>query len=220
MKTEERKKARDLRREGISINKIADSLGVSKSSVSIWVRDVELSEEQAGELMKRKLSGTNSSSFREKRKAYQQEGRLKASVRDIDHAIGCMLYWGEGSKAKNVVCFTNSDVNTHKTFLLFLRKYFSVENEDVSLRLNCYLDHGLSIEEIYQYWTDQLGLSGCKIGKATIRAPLNSSFSKGRKKSKLRYGVIQLRVCSTQIVQHIFGAIQEYCKFENVGWLG
>lgn len=40
MKKEERKKARQLRREGWAIQKISVELGVAKSSVSVWVRDI------------------------------------------------------------------------------------------------------------------------------------------------------------------------------------
>lgn len=45
--------------------------------------------------------------------------------------------------------------------------------------------------------------------------------SSGQKKNKLPYGVGTLRVgSSTQVVQHIFGAIQEYSGFEEPRWLG
>jgi predicted transcriptional regulator len=38
--------ARILRQQGKSVGAIAQELGVSKSSVSLWVRDIELSEIQ------------------------------------------------------------------------------------------------------------------------------------------------------------------------------
>src|SRR3954451_14924427 len=47
MKTRERERARQLRRdEGASIKEIARRVGVSVSSVSTWVRDIELTAEQ------------------------------------------------------------------------------------------------------------------------------------------------------------------------------
>jgi transcriptional regulator with XRE-family HTH domain len=43
MKVQERNEARRLRRdEGLSLKEIALQLGVAKSSVSHWVRDIEL----------------------------------------------------------------------------------------------------------------------------------------------------------------------------------
>jgi DMSO/TMAO reductase YedYZ molybdopterin-dependent catalytic subunit len=43
----EREEARRLRREdGLAVRVIAERLSVSKSSVSLWTRDIELTEEQ------------------------------------------------------------------------------------------------------------------------------------------------------------------------------
>jgi transcriptional regulator with XRE-family HTH domain len=47
MKTGERNEARRLRREqGASVKELVRLLGVSRSSVSLWVRDIELTETQ------------------------------------------------------------------------------------------------------------------------------------------------------------------------------
>ena len=56
-KSELKLKARKLRRSGISINKIAKKLTVSKSSVSIWTRDIFLSEGQLDKLRKSMVKG-------------------------------------------------------------------------------------------------------------------------------------------------------------------
>jgi transcriptional regulator with XRE-family HTH domain len=48
VKTAEREEARRLRRdEGLSVKELAGLLGVSKSSVSLWVRDIELTMSSA-----------------------------------------------------------------------------------------------------------------------------------------------------------------------------
>lgn len=44
--------------------------------------------------------------------------------------------------------------------------------------------------------------------------------SSGRKRNKLPYGVCTLQVRrSTRLVQHIYGAIQEYAAFDEPAWL-
>jgi len=48
-KKEEKDKARLLRKEGLAITKIAKELGVAKSSVSVWVRDIPQPEEFTNE---------------------------------------------------------------------------------------------------------------------------------------------------------------------------
>ncbi len=54
VKTHERELARRLRQEeGAAVGEIAERLGVSKSSVSLWVRDIELSEAQQEALLQR-----------------------------------------------------------------------------------------------------------------------------------------------------------------------
>ena len=65
MKTEERELARIIRRdEGAPIKEIARRIGVAPSSVSRWVRDIQLTPAQQQELLRRnpaynrQLSGT------------------------------------------------------------------------------------------------------------------------------------------------------------------
>ena len=77
MKTEERFLARQLRKEeGLSIGKIASRLGVSKSSVSLWVRDIELTNEQWNRLQAKGTSNLDGSCSREKARVSRLKMRL------------------------------------------------------------------------------------------------------------------------------------------------
>ncbi|MGZ8740347.1 MAG: helix-turn-helix domain-containing protein [Gaiellaceae bacterium] len=118
MKTAERDEARTLRREqGQSIKEIARALGVSTSSVSHWVRDIELTTEQIEVLRARnpilngQMAGAKARTARARllRSASQTEGRAAALRGDPMHAGGCMLFWADGSRHRNAVHFTNSD---------------------------------------------------------------------------------------------------------------
>ena len=119
VKTAERAEARRLRgEEGLPIKAIARRLGVAKASVSIWVRDVHLSEEQLQALLQmnpaynRQLRGANRNAEkgRDRRAAAQEEGRRLARRGDPLHAAGAMLYWAEGDKrSKNAARISNSD---------------------------------------------------------------------------------------------------------------
>jgi transposase len=106
MKTEERLRARELRQgRGMSIKEIARFLAVSQSSVSAWVRDIELALEQREALASRNpaLNPDFSASKARAREAlavrlgYQSEGRVMARRRDPGFVAGCMLFWAEGS---------------------------------------------------------------------------------------------------------------------------
>jgi hypothetical protein len=129
-----------------------------------------------------------------------------------------MLFWAEGSKNRNTVCLTNSDPHLVRFFIAFLRRSFGVPSNDFTVRLHVYLGNGLELEEIEDFWLACLELPRSALRKHAINAlPTSSS---GRKKNKLPYGVCTLRVQrSTWIVQHIFGAIQEYGDFEQPAWL-
>ena len=132
---------------------------------------------------------------------------------------GCLLYWAEGTKNRNVVALTNSDVHMVKFFLRFLRECFDVPDEDMALHLNVYLNNGLTLDEVERYWLSELALprSCCRRHIVDHRTPTTT----GLKRGKLPYGVVNIRVGrSTSLLQHIYGAIQEYGGFEEPRWLG
>ena len=69
-----------------------------------------------------------------------------------------MLYWAEGSKRRNTVTLTNADADLVDLFLRFLRSYYAVTNDRVTLSINCFLQNGLSIEAIQEWWIERLDL--------------------------------------------------------------
>ena len=72
--------------------------------------------------------------------------------------------------------------------------------------------------QIEAHWLDGLGLPRSVLRKHMINhTPTSSS---GRAKNRLVYGVCSLRLGSTQVLQHIYGAIQEYGGFDEPRWLG
>jgi transposase-like protein len=222
-KPEKRDEARRLRREeGIAIKKIARRIGVSPSSVLVWTRDIELTPEQLDALQVRERS--NRESFRSRAKTWrhvarlrrldwQEQGRRRARLGDPLHEAGCMLYWAEGGKSRNLLSLVNSDANMLRFFARFLRECLEVESERFRVRLNVYLGNGLSMVEIEDFWLDALEAPRSCLRKHTLNSyPTSSS---GQKRS-LRYGVCTLRVAQgTPLVQHIYGAIQEYAGFEE-----
>jgi transposase-like protein len=225
----ERARARELRTNGVSIKRIARALGVSPSSVLYWTRDIELTAEQR-QLNLRGPAGPQNPervarravawrrSCQRKRLEYQREGRTRAREADSLHMAGCMLYWAEGSKGRNQVHFANSDLNMVRFFCDFLRTSLGVRSEDITLRLNVYTGNGLSLREIEEYWLSALDLPRSALRRHTLNhTPTSSS---GKKRNRLPYGVCSIRVLkSTRLVQHIFGATQEYAGFDEPRWL-
>ncbi|MBA3872786.1 MAG: hypothetical protein H0X30_26935 [Anaerolineae bacterium] len=225
MKQDEREEARRLRREnGMAITDICKQLGVAKSSVSMWVRDIILTEEQQTALNKQHYAywaqtrgaHTNAIKGRERRVIYQEEGRQKAREGDPLHLAGCMLYWGEGAKNRNSLKMSNSDAGMLAFYMRFLRKSLEVTNERIVLRIVCYLGNGLSAQEIEYYWLEALGVPEQYLRPTTVNLQPKSSQQKGR---KLLYGTMEIAVHETRLSQHVLGAIQEYAGIEKPEWL-
>jgi hypothetical protein len=226
VKREERELARRLRGEqGLPVKEIARMVGVSVSSVSLWVRDVALTPEQEAALDARnpvrngQLRGTvnNSRRCRAIRQAAQQHGRQLARGDDPLHVQGCMLYWAEGAKRRNCVTLVNADPDLVEVFLRFLRDCYGVTDDRVTLSVNCFLENGLTIDQIHAWWLERL-----RLPDFCLRTPALNRLSSASKRLKghiLPYGTARLVVHSTFIVQSIYGAIQEYAGIDRPEWL-
>jgi transcriptional regulator with XRE-family HTH domain len=223
LKTAEKARARELRAQGWSVREIEQELGVARASVSIWVRDIILGPSQRERLLTRTRPGQlvaarrKAEAARAVRRAWQEEGRRLIHERDASYAAGCMLYWAEGAKARNVVELTNSDPKLVATFVAFLRRHFSVPQERMRVACNLFADHVQRQHEIESFWLERLGLPATALRKSSVN--VYSKYSQKKRINKLPYGTCKFVVCDTRIVQTIYGSIQEYGGFERPEWL-
>jgi hypothetical protein len=129
-----------------------------------------------------------------------------------------MLYWAEGAKGRNTVQFVNSDPAMVAFFGRFLRTYYGVQDDAFRIDCNLFADHVDRQHEIEQYWLDTLALPRTCLRKSTVN--VYSKHSQKKRRNKLPYGTVRVCVHSTEIVQSIYGSIQEYGGFERSEWLG
>jgi hypothetical protein len=226
VKTRERELARKIRRnEGVSIKDIAVRVGVSKSSVSLWVRDIQLTAEQHAALAmrnvayNRQMSGTwkQAAKRRAERVSFQARGRALARTGDPLFVAGCMLFWAEGGKHRNTLRFTNSDPEMVRYFTRFLRSCFELEDGAIRLTCNLFADHIQRQREIEQFWLDVAGLPETCLCKSTVN--VYSKYSQKKRRNRLPYGTCRISVSRTWVVQTVFGAIQELGGFTRDTWL-
>lgn len=226
MKTRERELARRIRRdEGAAINEIAERVGVSKSSVSLWVRDIQLTTEQEQALLarnpayNRQLSGwTKAADFRRRQRVgYQDDGQRRARLQDPGFVAGCMLYWAEGSKKRNQLQFANSDPVMARFFVDFLKKYFNLRGDEIRITCHLYADHLEQQVDIKEHWLDELGLPRESLRKSVVN--VYSKYSQRKRVGNLPYGTCRVVVSRTWVTQTIFGAIQEIGGFTRDAWL-
>jgi hypothetical protein len=181
-KVAEQERARDLRAQAWTLNEIATELGVARSSVSLWVRDVELSEEaRAARARANFLDGNHGARQRgPNRLARAKQAEIDRLLAEGRQRIGRMteneflvagtaLYAGEGDKNDGSVGFANSDPRMIAFFMTWFRRFFDIDESRLRLRL--YLHQGLDLEAASQHWSDLTRIPVGQFGKPYRAAP-------------------------------------------------
>jgi hypothetical protein len=179
-KDAERAKARELCLRGMNYNQIASVLGVSKSSVSLWVRDLPRPEPLSYEECRRRAAeGVRRywAAERPIREARRQAARAAAAAQvgelsDREVLIaGAIAYWCEGAKNKpyrrgDQVLFMNSDPALIRFYLRFL----SVAGiEPGRLRCRVQIHESADIEAAQQFWLGVTGLAAAQFRRPALK---------------------------------------------------
>src|SRR5215468_5750770 len=173
-------KARRLREQGYDYNRIAAELGISKSSVSLWVRDMPRPERLSyEECRKRAAEGVRRywEAERPARKARREAARASAaaeigtlSQRDLLIA-GAIAYWCEGTKSKphhqqNRVTFINSDPGLIAFFLRFLD---AAGVDRAQVRYRVYIHETADVSAAERYWLEVTGADPAQFHSPTLK---------------------------------------------------
>ncbi len=172
-KDESRAAARELRGQGFDYEEIAERLGVAKSSVSLWVRDMPVPPRLSyEECRKRSAEGSHRywDAERKAREARRTSERTAAAAQ-IGHLsereiliAGALAYWCEGSKSKphrrqDRVTFTNSDPALITFFLRFLETAGTSRDE---LLFRVHIHENADVAAAERFW---LVLTGAPPGQ-------------------------------------------------------
>jgi predicted transcriptional regulator len=212
MKTEEIKKARELRKEkGFSIKEIANTLKVAKSSVSLWVRNIELTKNQIERLEKRieynrynfiiKQAKNKKEKYEKIREIFRKNGFILAK-NDFYFQNICCLYWGEGAKSRNTFSISNCDPK----MLNFVGRWLIKNKHKITFYVCCH-DNSENNKKIKKYWMKNLPFLKLNMFRKITRYKEN----KGSKKRQLRkqiYGTARITINSTELIQMIYGGIE------------
>ena len=160
-----------LRMKGKSLPFIHIKLGIPKSTLSYWFKDIILTEKQ-----KDKLHDDWKNALTKARKkaviwhTNQKNTRLKAadtSARQLLNSINlddvriaelalALLYLGEGTKAKDETGMGSSDPLILKFFIACLRKIYNVPEHKIKCELHLRADQ--NPEKIMLYWSKELNV--------------------------------------------------------------
>lgn len=181
-----RLRARELRKQGISVKEIARSVGASKSSASLWTKDIILSVDQLEQLKKKALKGAERG--RLVNSLRQKEARLKrieaarlVGVQEFEHlsarellVTGLAIYAGEGNKKTRAVRFCNSDPKIIKFMIHWYKECFGVFSD----RLSCFVGinevHRSREYVVKQYWSELTGIPLSSFTKSSFKKVTNT----------------------------------------------
>ena len=156
--------ARKMRAGGKSIKEISRLIKISKSSASIWCRDIVLTSEQIQHLHLRMVKGgykgrLKGALLQKTRKELKIKNYQKLGIKTIKLLknrdlllLGLGLYLGEGSKFANQFRFTNSNPYLIKLIILWLKKLFDVKRKDFVFSVMINQLHQFRGKEVKDYW--------------------------------------------------------------------
>jgi transcriptional regulator with XRE-family HTH domain len=155
-KVTEQARARELRADGWTMPDIADELGVSRGSVSLWTRDVPFVPGPRRTRPRAPNALQRAKEAEIERLLVDGRSRIGArSARDLLIA-GTALYAGEGFKRDGAVGMANTDPRIIANFCLWLRTFFAID--ETRLRLRLYLHEGLDLDVAQDFWVALTGI--------------------------------------------------------------
>lgn len=209
----DREQAIKLRHTGMSYSAIKEKIGVSKSTLSYWLREFPLSRERINELRAKspirieKFRNTMQEKRKERlRKVYMRVARniKKMNKREL-FLTGLFLYWGEGGKTKQ---YTISLSNTDPQMIIFYLKWLksiSVQEQKIKVRLHLYSD--MNIEAETRFWQTVTRLGKTHFQKSHIK----KSDSRKRTYRGFGHGTCNVIVDDRDISEYVLQGL-EYIK--------
>ena len=211
-------RARELRKQGRSINEIAKKLRVSPSSVSAWCKDIELTPKQIKALEERARDphygrrGIYLASLKRKQ-TLKINKLIKRGAKEIGSLtkrelflVGVALYWGEGFKKDKQAGIANQDPKIMKMFIRWLQICFGYRITDLVARIIINSSHKRRADEIQNYWSEQTGIPIEQFRKPTLQTII---WKKKYENPNNYYGVLRIKVRkSIDFLRTIHGFIE------------
>ncbi|MFI0239713.1 hypothetical protein [Streptomyces sp. NPDC016845] len=172
-----RSRARELRLQGLTYDQIQLELGCSKSSISLWVRDLPKPERRDPSEQAR-LAATKrwerESVVREAERRQTKEAATAEVGAMTDREVflaGVTLYWAEGAKDKaysrrEKLYFVNSDPNVIRFYLRWL-DVLGVGRDRLRFRVN--IHESADVAGAEGFWADLAGVDASTFQRTTLK---------------------------------------------------
>lgn len=219
MKHWERKElVQNLRHRGLSYGEIKQKtpFTISKSTISDWCKDIELTAQQKNRLdalfkdgsYRGRLLGSKVTQARRAKEIEEIKENARSEIKFLTknefRLAGLMLYWAEGAKSR-YIDITNSDPSLIKFMTNWLRIICKVPED--KFRASLHLHSGQDEVGIKKYWSKVTRIPTCQFGKSYIKKE-----GSGYRKNILYNGTIKIRVCDSNLLHKILGWIEGVTK--------
>jgi len=215
-KFREREKAIALRKtKQMSYNQIKKTLGVSKGTLSYWLKNYPLPEERIKKLQKNeavieRIRNTKKRK-REKRlkEIYKTQKKAILPLNDREFFIaGLLLYWGEGRKSQGgSLSISNSDPSMIRFFIRWL-KSLGVPKKKLRVGLHLYNDMDIN-KELY-FWSKILNVPLSQFIRPYIK---KTSSKRINHKGGFGHGTCNININSVPIAENIFMSIKAITNY-------
>ena len=213
MKANEKQQAVQLRRQGLSYREIQLQLPVSQGSLSRWLRDIPLTDEQRArfegmqafvraQLIERnRLRRASAIAAREKivEEAVRTIGSL--TIREL-RLVGAALYWAEGCKGQltSVVEFVNADPGMIALIMRWFRQCCLVPEEKFRARVQLHSPSQQGAAE--EFWSALTGIPLHQFTRPMLKLSPSSQKKQG---NHLPYGTLHIRIADVRLLMRIQG---------------
>tara|TARA_B100000745_G_scaffold147734_1_gene96559 strand:- start:51 stop:731 length:681 start_codon:yes stop_codon:yes gene_type:complete len=219
-KFEKRTEAHKLRCSGKSIKEIAERLGVAKSTVSLWCRDLQLTKQQEEYLKKRmyeaghagRMAGAKAMRQQKKERmmvAKQNAACLLGEIQVRERLfLGLGLYWGEGVKTdQSTTAFVNSDSRSVYFMKCWFAEFFDVDEGQFNPYIFIAESHKNREMTIKKFWAKELRLPVEQFRKCIY---LKQQHKKKYENRESYYGTLSLRIKkSTNIKYQVLSMLEQ-----------
>lgn len=222
-KSQKQIEARNLRGKGESIKEIAKRLKVSKSSVSIWCRNIELSPRQIQKLHRRMVMGSyigrlKGARIQKERREQKIKYYIEQGAKEIGKLnekemflAGLCIYWGEGSRKSPAVRISNSDPYIIKFLMNWFRQSLTISDDRFLMYVLINQIHKKRLKEVVEFWSRLTNIPANQFREPTL---IKAKSKKKYNNFHQHYGTLCIRIAkSTELFYQILGWVKALGNF-------
>ncbi len=194
----------NLRKQGWSYSEIVKELNVAKGTLSGWLKDILLSEQQLFDLKNRLTTKVArgrlqaSIALRTRRMIRERDVQISAEkefekfIKDPFFITGLCLYWAEGAKKNTYFAFMNSDPEMHVMMRKWIRKFLNLK--ETSLKYRLYIHEPYKEENCEAYWANKLRIPVDSLQKTTFKPTPHKVKKNPEYKGCLRLSITKIEI--------------------------